>query len=291
MRINKDIWKTAVIAIVITLAAGLAVRQLGGWSKNLSGASFGVTKVIPQIAVGSIDGNATKYSTVIEIVNSSDNPVSVRGNFYKTADGTPSDLTFTTNRPSIPALAAGTLAATSLPANSVLIISPGRATDNATPYATNWGKIQSTGNITIATFFEVREGATDVLRSRVGVAASAANMMKFAVPRVRNVATGFELAVAIVNTGTTPATLTATLRDANGISLAPPKTITLAAGVQTARFAAELFGLTNEPSGTNYSFITFESTSAQFAAIAAGSTLAYEERHRNQTSFPVDQLQ
>jgi hypothetical protein len=287
MKINKAIWKTGALAAVITLAAGLAVIRLGDWSKGLSPASFDVTKVIPQIAVGSFDGNSTKYSTVIEIVNTSATPVSVRGHFYKAADGTASDLTFTTNRTAVPAITNGVLAPASLPANSSLVISAGTTADN-TPaaYATNWAKIQATGSITIATFFEVRDGVTDALRSRIGVAASVENMMKFVIPRVRNVDTGFDLAVAIVNTGTTPATVTATLRDASGVLLAPPKAITLGAGVQSAKFIAALLGLTNEPSGTSYSFITFESASAQFAAIA----LAYEGA-TGQTSFPVEQLQ
>jgi hypothetical protein len=87
-----------------------------------------------------------------------------------------------------------------------------------------------------------------------------------------------------VNTGTTSASLTATLKDANGTTLST-KNLTMAAGSHQALFTNQFFALTGEASGRQYHYINFESSSAAFAAIA----LAFEGG--TQTSFPVDQLQ
>ncbi len=233
------------------------------------------TKVLPQIAVGSFDGNLTKYSTVIEIVNTSSAPITVSGNFYNT-NGSVSTVAYATNLSATPIT--GTLPSTSLGVNGIIVI-----TGNTAPtYSANWARITATGAVSIATFFEIRDGATGTLYSRVGVNASAATMSKFVIPRVRNSA--LEVAFALVNTGEVPATYTATLRDVNGAPIGT-KTESLGPRSQTAKLAGEFFGLTSQPAGTSYSSITFESASAAFGAIAVSFEGA------SQTSFPVDQLQ
>jgi hypothetical protein len=297
MKIDKRIWKTGVLAIAITVFGSMFVMRLEEWSKGLNsefivygqsgglgggggtGTAGTITKVIPQIAVGSFDANVTKYSTTIQIVNTSATAVTLTGAFYKPVDGTPSALTFTTNISTVPSITGGVLSATSLPVNGVMIISG----ETASTGTVNWGKIQSTGSVSITTFFEIRNGAGTTLLSRVGVAASPANMGKFVIPRVRNVANGFETAFALVNTGSTAATITAVLRNANGVALAT-KALTMAAGTQTALFTNQFFGLTTEAAGTTYGFVTLESTSPQFAALA----LAFEGI--TITSFPVEML-
>ena len=274
---NRRILKTGALAVSVTIAFAL----FAFYGQPPAGVTtFTVTKVLPQIAVGSFDGNLTKYSTVIEIANTGVTPVNVAANFYKTTDGAPSTLSFATNLTAVPAITGGALASTALDAGKVLVITGNTATTGTV----NWAKIQATGRVSIAAFFETRDNLTNVLYSRVGVNASPANMSKFEIPRVRNVANGFELAYALVNTGSTAASYTATLKDATGAVL-KTKTETLAAGAQTAKFAFQFFDLSDEPAGTSYSYIVIESPSAQFGAIA----VAFEGAA--QTSFPVDQLQ
>jgi hypothetical protein len=273
---NGKILKTGALAVSVTIAFAVFVF----YGQRTGDTTFTVVRVLPQIAVGSFDGNRTKYSTVIEIVNTSTTSVNVAANFYETTGGTASTLSFATNLTAVPAITGGALASTALDAGKVLVITGNTATTGTV----NWAKIQSTGNVSIAAFFETRDNLTNVLYSRVGVTASPANMRKFLIPRVRNVATGFEVAYALVNTGSTAASYTATLNDATGAVL-KAKTDTLAAGAQTAKFAFQFFDLSGEPAGTSYSYIVVESSSAQFAAIA----IAFEGAA--QTSFPVDQLQ
>ncbi len=69
---NGRIWKTGVLAVIATLAFASFVFRIGK----------AITKIIPQIAVGSFDGNVTSYRTVTEIVNTGSSTVSVTGNFY-----------------------------------------------------------------------------------------------------------------------------------------------------------------------------------------------------------------
>ena len=274
-------------------AYSIAVTGFGGASGNIrlnwqttgpttggtGGTTFTVTKVLPQVAVGSFDGNLTRYSTVIEIVNTGSTAVDVGASFYEKS-GAASSLTFTTNLTSTPAITGGVLPAVTLAANSVFVITGSTGTAGI-----NWAKIQATGPVTIATFFEIRNAVTNVLYSRVGVNASHPNMTRFVIPRIRNVAAGSDVAFAVVNTGTTNVTYTATLKAANGATVATKAGQILAAGNQTAQFANEFFGLTSEPAGTNYGYIVFEGGSPQFAAIA----IAFEGII--QSSFPVDQLQ
>ncbi|HYR88621.1 MAG TPA: hypothetical protein VE422_31360 [Terriglobia bacterium] len=296
---KRRILKTGVLAIVMTIAFASFAFRVEEWTKALrsdfvvlgqtgtgggstgssgggGGTSVSVTKILPQIAIGTFDGNLTKYSTVIEIVNTNSTPVTVSGNFYNT-NGSPSTVAYATNLTASPTIT-GSLPSTTLGARSVIVI-----TGNTSPtYAANWAKITATGAVSIATFFEIRDGATNALSSRVGVNASPANMSKFVMSRVHS--PSLELAFALVNTGAEPAVYTATLRDVNGNTIAT-KTESLGALSQTAKLTDGFFGLTNQPAGTSYSFITFESSSAAFGAIAVSFEGA------SQTSFPVDQLQ
>jgi hypothetical protein len=188
-------------------------------------------------------------------------------------------LAFTTNLAGA-VVTNGALASFSLVANQVLVITSSEPANGTI----GWGKIITSGTANISTFFELRDGVTRVLQSRVGVAASPADMAGFVVPRVRNIATGLDVGFALVNTGTESATLTGTLKDASGSTLAV-KTIAMGALTHQAVFAQQFFALSNEPSGTNYHYIVFDSpTSSSFASMSLaieGATL---------TSFPVDRL-
>ena len=297
MNYNKGIWKTGALAVVVTIAFAIFVFRAADWVKGFNseflvygqtsggggtiaatGTSGLVTKVIPQIAVGDF-GDGTKYTTVIQIINTSSTGITVSGNFY-TQLGAASPVSLRTSTGAT--ISGGVLSATALNGNSVLVLTSQPAAGAAPIIA--WGKIVATGAVSIATFFEIRDGINpNILYSRVGVQASPANMASFIIPRTRNVSTGLDIAFALVNTGTA-ATLNATLRDASGATIST-KSLPLTAGQQTALFTQQFFGLTSEPTGTNYHFIVFDGgTAAQFAAIA----LAYEGA--TQTSFPVDQL-
>jgi len=97
------------------------------------------------------------------------------------------------------------------------------------------------------------------------------------------VADGLDVGFVLVNTGTAPATINATLRDTTGAILSS-KSLAMSAGQHTAQFIQGFFGLGAEPRGTSYSFVVFDSASSQFAAVALaieGGSLA---------SFPVDRL-
>ena len=228
MRNSRRILKTGALAVSVTIAFAVFVF----YGKTADRTTFTVTRVLPQIAVGSFDGNLTKYSTVIEIVNAGPASVNVSANFYKTTDGTASTLSFATNLTAAPAITGGVLASTALDAGKVLVITGNTATTGTV----NWAKIQATGRVSIATFFEIRDALTNVLYSRVGVTASPPNMSKFVIPRVRNVANAFDVAFALVNTGSTAASYTATLKDVTGATLSTKTGQSLAAGAQTAKF-------------------------------------------------------
>ena len=291
MIFEQRIWKMCAPAVVTTIVFTAFLFRVGEWTRGLrsefvvygqasspttppSGTAT-VTKVIPQIAVGSFDNNVTKYKTVIQIVNEGTAASTISGNFYNN-DGTASTLAFTTNLSTLPTVTGG-FSSISLPASGILVITG----ETAASYVVNWGKIVSAGGtVSISAYFDLTNGAGAVLYSRVGVPASDANMARFTIPRVRNVNAGLDVGFALVNTGTSSAILTATLRSATGQVLAS-KDLTLGAGAHTATFAKDFFGLTGETGGTNYSFMAFESQSAQFAATA----LAIEGA--SLSSFPV----
>jgi hypothetical protein len=267
------------IGALLTTILALALWVNAGWSQT----GTTVIKIIPQIASGSFDNGATRYSTVIEIINPDVTSINVSGSFF-TETGTPSTLPFATTSTTTPTFSNGTFDTFQLDPGKIIVISTGTTTATTPITGTiAWGRISSNGPVTINTYFELRDARTGQLLSRVGVAPSPTNMTKFVIPRVRNVANGFDVGFALVNTGTI-ASLTATLRDANGATIAV-KNFTMPAGSHLSQFAVEFFGLTNEPAGTTFSFIVFDSSNApQFAAIA----LSFEGAQ--QTSFPVDVL-
>lgn len=263
-------------AFLLTFPIVFAFSVSTGWSQA-------IVQIIPQIAAGSFDSGLSKYSTVMEIVNPNSTSVTVSGNFFK-EDGSASNLNYTTNLPSVPTFSNGTLNTVTLDPGKVLVISTG--TTAATTPATGtlaWARITTNGDVSIATFFDYR-AQSNALLARVGVQTSPSTMARFLIPRVRNVATGQDTGFAVVNTSVISATLTVTLRDAAGATIAM-RNLTMTGNSHRSLFAREFFELTNEPSGTNYQYINFEAgNAAQFAAIA----LAFEGAIP--TSFPVDQL-
>ena len=248
----------------------------GGGGQTGTGGSTTLIRVIPQIAVGDLEGSG-RYSTTVQIINSGTAAVTVQGEFFK-QDGTASAINLRTNMTSVPPFA-GTLNSVSLPPNGILILTA----DTDRTFAIAWGRITTTAAVTVSTVFEIRDPSSSALVSRVGVTPSAPDMAKFVIPRIRNVQTGFDVGFALVNAGSTSATIAATLVGSSGQTLGS-RNLTLAARNHTAQFAREFFTLPNEPSDTSYSFVVFESTAAQFAAIA----LAFEGP--TQTSFPVDRI-
>jgi hypothetical protein len=295
----KRILKTGALAAVVTIAFGVFAYRVAEWSRGINsemavpaqsnitcsagpaGAS-GVltTKVIPQIPIGSFDGGRTTYSTVIQIVNTATQSRSMLANFYK-EDGTPLNNA---------ALAAGDamivngVLGTSIANDGVLVISGG---GTVTTGVVAWGKITSCGGLSVSTFFELRDAANNVLYSRVGVAASPANMSRFVIPRIREVAAGLDVGFALVNTATSgTASLKAELKDEAGKTIAT-KDIPMAAGEHRAGFTRDLFAPLNETTGSSrsYQYVKFTSASPTFAAIA----LAFEGP--TQTSFPADAIE
>ncbi len=270
---GETIWRAGERAAVIVVVSG--VLTFSGPVAHAQGSGETATKIIPQIAVGAFDGNALRYKTVIQVVNEAGTAATVSGNFYN-QDGTASTLVLTTNLSTLPTVT-GSFTSVNLPPNSVLIITAATAPS----LTVNWAKIVSTGGtVSASAYFDLTNGAGTLLQSRAGVSASEAGLSRFTIPRVRNVGDGLDVGFALVNTGTASATLAATLRSATGSALAT-RNLTLAAGAHTAAFAKDFFALTGETAGTNYSFIVFESASAQFAATALaieGGALA---------SFPI----
>src|ERR1044072_7616369 len=110
---KKGIWKTAALAVAVTLVFAVFVFKFEDWTKDFNSkfvyaqstgtggggtgsSGTGVTKVIPQVAVGSYENGLTKYSTVIQIVNTGTAAISVSGNFYNT-NGSASTLALKSN--------------------------------------------------------------------------------------------------------------------------------------------------------------------------------------------------
>jgi hypothetical protein len=286
--------------VVVTIIFGIAAFRAAEWSNttatdaagpdqiravpatpSAAGTGSETTRIIPQVAIGSFDSGVTRYSTIVEVVNTGDSDATVAGTFYK-EDGDVSPVAMSTNVQGHD-LFTGNLAPIMLPAGRVLVIS-GATTPATTPSTglIEWGKLTTTGNVSISTFFEVRDGTTGVLYSRIGIAASRPDLSSFLIPRVHT-RSGLDVAFALVNTGSNPASITATLKDANGANVAK-RTITMNGRTHQALFAHQFFSLSNESEERNYQYIIFNSNSPCFAAIA----LAFEGG--TQTSFPVDPL-
>lgn len=299
---HRRLIKTGTAALIATAIFAVAVFLAAGWTKSptrdvvaatrqsdaataaasSSNPAASVTKIIPQVVIGSFDGGLTKYSTVVEVVNTGNTQAAITGAFYK-EDGNLSPVPMTTNAEGHTTFA-GRIDALTLPAGGALIISAGN-TDATTPVAgmIGWGKLTATGTISISTFFEVRDGATTVIHSRIGVPASRPDLSSFVIPRVHT-RSGLDVAFAIVNTGANPASITATLKDTNGAILAK-RTMSMSGGTHQALFAHQFFSLPAESKDLDYQYILFNSDSPSFAAIA----LAFE--NGTQTTFPVDPLQ
>lgn len=294
--------KTGAAAVVATVILAIAAFVAAAWTRSASEAAgpaseksdaalaaapavntTGVTtRVVPQVVLGSFDSGVTKYSTIVEVVNTAGTDATVSGAFYR-EEGDLSTVAMTTNLEGHTTFT-GNIESLTLPAGHVLVISGGTTPDTTPAAGTlGWGKLTFSGNVTISTFFEVRDGTTNVLYSRIGIQASRPDLSRFLIPRVHT-RSGLDVAFAIVNTGSNPASLTATLKDANGAILAK-RSVNMKGGTHQALFAHQFFSLPNETDDRNYQYIVFNSDSPTFAAIA----LAFEGA--TQTSFPVDSLQ
>src|SRR5262245_44620661 len=219
--------------------------------------------------LGSFDAGLSRYSTVNQIINPNGSSQSITADFYK-EDGTHLES---------PTLPAGS---STIAKDGVLVMTGG---GREGPGIIGWGKITACGALSLSTFFELRDAKTNVLLSRVGVAASPANMSSFVIPRIREVKAGLDVGFAVVNTASTgTATLKAELKDNTGNILAT-KDIAMKAGEHRAGFTKDLFApLVESPAGRTYQYVKFSSASPTFAAIA----LAFEGS--TQTSFPAEAL-
>ena len=295
MTYNKRILKTGALAAAATIAFAIFAYRVADWSRGIDSeaeppektispcpagpdGAVETTRVIPQVAVGSFDSGLTRYQTLVHIVNTSGAPQSIAGSFYR-EDGSPMDnVTLAAGEATA---VKGVIGATSIAKDGALVI---RA--EAAPAGTlGWGKITSCNAVSISSFFELRDGMTNVLLSRGSVAATAANMSNFVVPRMRETTTGLDVAVAIVNTSSRgAATLMAELRDPTGKTIAT-RNIVMGPRSHQQFFTKDLFAPLTDPAGRSYQYVKFSSASPTFAAIALaieGSTL---------TSVPVDVLQ
>lgn len=279
---DRRIWNTAALAVAITLILAFFVFRLGDWSTDsmraLSAAiDPSATRVIPQVVAGTFDGGATRYQTVIQIVNEGDRAVDLGVRFFA-QDGTPSPLSFSAGLTG--ETFEGVLEYVHLPAGAILAISG--SSGEAGVIA--WGKIESTAQVHVTSVLELRFAATNLLVWRTAVPAATPNLSRFLIPRVRNVASGLDVAFAVVNAAGEAAAIRATLFDAFGRSVAS-REMTFEARQQMALFTREFFEIGEEPVGTSQSYIVFESDKPQFAATA----LAFEGLI--QTSLPVQRLQ
>src|SRR5215471_9735902 len=85
---NARLVKSGVAAVVVTVIFGIAAFRAAEWSKTAATDGAGIdpirampappvpngtgsetTRVIPQVAIGSFDGGVTRYSTIVEVVN------------------------------------------------------------------------------------------------------------------------------------------------------------------------------------------------------------------------------
>jgi hypothetical protein len=311
---NKRILKTGALAVVMTVVFAIFAFRAADWTKGLSSefivygqagsgssgstggtgttgstGSTSTTKVVAQVTAGNF-GNVEprNYGTVVEIINTTTAAETFSGNFYN-EDGTASTAKFKTNLTTL-ATFTGSFSSVSVPAGGILVINVGTDADTTpTNASTMWGKITSTGAFTMAGFFELRDSGSKALFARVGVAASRADMTSFVIPRIRQASSGAGVAdidtgFALVNTGSAAVLLTATIKDATGVTLGT-KSIALSPGQHIADFSNHFFGLSGESTARQYQYMTFTAGSASMGAVA----LALEGG--SLSSFPVDVLQ
>jgi hypothetical protein len=238
----------------------------------------GSIRVVPLIAMGVFDlANGPRYKTTIQITNTGLSTVTASAEFFN-ADGTPLTVPLNANIDGVSTFTSS-LKDFALPPNSTTTITTG----DSSSAAVGWGRITSSSHVSIATFFDLSELTTGALRSRLWLPPSDTDLRRFALPRARNVNTGSDAGFVVVNTGLSSAIFTSTLLDASGAILAS-KTTTLAPLQQLSLFAQEHFALAREASGPYQSFIVFDSTSAQFAAVG----VAYDAN--GLLSLPVDRI-
>jgi hypothetical protein len=277
LKYNKRILKTGLLAVVVTALFAVFMYRVAEWSNGTNAEMAGlrqtnvscsqIVKVIPQMPLGSFDGGLTRYSTVIQIINTSGSAQSITADFYK-EDGT---------RLESPTLTAST---STIVKDGVLVMTGG---GREVPGVIGWGKITECGALSLSAFFELRDAKTNVLLSRVGVAASPANMSGFVIPRIREVGTGLDVGFAVVNTAANESVMVrAELKDTSGQTVAT-KDMLMAGGAHRSGFIKDLFAPLNEvKDGRTYQYVKFSATSPTLAAIA----LAFEGP--TQTSFPAE---
>jgi hypothetical protein len=310
---KKRIFKTGALAVAMTVIFAVFAFRVADWTKGLnsdfvvygqagSGASSGsgatggsTTKVVAQIASGNYgDIEPRNYGTIIEIANPGTTAVTVSGNFFR-ENGAASDLSYATNIANV-AVTNGSFANYSLPAGAILVLSTGTM-PQTTPAVgtTNWGKITSSGSVSVTSFFELRDSVTRQLFARVGVPASRSDLSSFVIGRVRekqlpgSSLADIDMGFALVNTGTAPTLVTVTVRDANGLTVGTPQLVALAAGQHIANFISLLFSDFNETAGLGrqYQYVTFDVGSSPATVAATGLGI----EGGSLTSFPVDALQ
>lgn len=295
---QKRILKTAALAVVTTILFAIFAYRAAEWSKGFhsqmivlgqgtftgnpcfTGGATTTTQtleVIPQVAIGSFDGGLTKYSTIIQIVNTSGMAQDVTVNFFRENGAALDNVTLTTDTLTV---TSGTLS-TTIQADAVLVIT---GTGTAATGVLGSARVTACANLTVSAFFELRDGTTNTLLSRVSVAASPANITSFVVPRIRDVSVGLDVGVALVNTSTTGITVTADLRDVNGLRI-KMVTFSMGPGTHTAAFLKDIFAPITDPTGRTFQYVKFTANSPSLAATA----LAIEGA--TQTSVPVQVLQ
>ena len=256
---HTGVWKTGLLAGLLTLLLAVLAYQ----SKSSVAAHF-----LPHIVFGSYDQGVTRISTIIQISNVESTP-GVSAGFFDEA-GAPSRVVMGLTG-GTPTTFSGSVSNVVLPPHGSLAISA----DTAQNYAAYWGTITASKDVLISTLVELR-GATGEVPSRVVLDVADSNMRRFSIPRLHD-SKGLDTGFAIVNTGSMPATLVATLHNAEGIVL-KTKTREFAGHQHVGSFAKEYFELAEELSpGPDYQYITFDSKSAQFVAVAFGIQGAHDD--------------
>jgi hypothetical protein len=259
---DRGLLKSGALAVLLTAVFSLLVFGLDRWTGGAPAGSSAV-KVLPHVAMGTPNGSALAYRTIVQVVNPRSDAVTLSVFFFN-EDGSPSNATFGSTAEFAPTFEQR-LENLKLPSNAALVISA----DTAGAYAARWGKIVSSANVHVSTTFECLRIATGEVISRAGVDASDSDLRRFGIPRVHDAGRGLDTSFAIVNTAETPGKLTGTLRDASGAIL-QTRTRDFGPHEHISVFAHQFFELTGEAPGTSYQFVTFDSPSPHFAAIALG---------------------
>jgi len=244
-----------------------------------------VTRVVPQIAVGSFDNGGTVYEAAFFITNLHSAPITISANFYN-PNGSASTVRYDAITQGeggyVETSFSGTMPSITIPHRGMMFID---LSPRSPLGVINWASFTGNGNFSVATAFLVSDGNRDRLLSAVGVPSSAPDMREFVFPRIYDHEAGGDVGFAIVNTGSTSATITATLRDLKG-SVIVSKDLTLGARSHTAIFTRQFFGSSlMESDATTFASLTFSSSAPQFAALALFIQSGIL------TSLPVERLQ